>query len=43
MSDIYAELTWRGLIHQATDPEFLPGCDRYVVPLAAPSVILEKI
>src|SRR5947207_10058786 len=25
MSDIYADLAWRGLIHQATDEEFLPG------------------
>ncbi len=24
MSDIYAELTWRGLIHQSTDPDHLP-------------------
>lgn len=24
MSDIYAELTWRGLIHQSTDPDKLP-------------------
>ena len=24
MSDIYAELQWRGLIHQSTDPEELP-------------------
>jgi len=25
MHDIYAELHWRGLVHQATDPAFLPG------------------
>ena len=25
MTDIFAELTWRGLIHQATDNEKLPG------------------
>jgi tyrosyl-tRNA synthetase len=25
MADIFAELSWRGLIHQATDPAALPG------------------
>ncbi|MCK5798738.1 MAG: tyrosine--tRNA ligase [Deltaproteobacteria bacterium] len=25
MTDIFAELTWRGLIHQSTDDGFLPG------------------
>ncbi len=25
MKDIYTDLVWRGLIHQSTDPAFLPG------------------
>jgi tyrosyl-tRNA synthetase len=25
MKDIYSDLVWRGLIHQSTDPAFLPG------------------
>jgi tyrosyl-tRNA synthetase len=25
MKDLYADLVWRGLIHQSTDPAFLPG------------------
>jgi tyrosyl-tRNA synthetase len=25
MADIYSELSWRGLIHQATDPQAMPG------------------
>src|SRR5262245_35303057 len=25
MSDIFADLSWRGLIHQTTDDAFLPG------------------
>ncbi len=25
MKDIFSDLTWRGLIHQSTDDEFLPG------------------